>query len=191
MTPPGSCGSSPIRRFPTGGFAHSFGLEAAWQQGEVNAGSLARFVRDAIVQAGRGGVPFVSAAHDDPRELAAIDAQMRRLPAQSGRQSRQPRPGPRLDRRRSNVRSRAPRSRVLRRRAGAADGPALRAAVWRHAQARSTSIDSRPRACTCSASAAAHSRPPSAWALSAPPTPSGCSPNAPTISIARWRHRCS
>ena len=59
--------------FPVGGYAHSFGLEAAWQQGEVNAGSLARFVCDAIAQAGRGGVPFVSAAHDDPRELGTID----------------------------------------------------------------------------------------------------------------------
>ena len=59
--------------FPTGGFAHSFGLESAWQQGEVNAASLARFVRDAIAQAGRGGVPFVLAAHDDPDALPAID----------------------------------------------------------------------------------------------------------------------
>jgi urease accessory protein len=61
--------------FPTGGFAHSFGLEAAWQQGEVNAASLASFVRDAIAQAGQGGVPFVLAAHDDPDPdvLCAID----------------------------------------------------------------------------------------------------------------------
>ena len=60
--------------FPAGGFAHSFGLEAAWQQGEVDAASLPAFVRDAIVQAGRGGVPFVWAAHDDPGTLQAIDA---------------------------------------------------------------------------------------------------------------------
>jgi urease accessory protein len=60
--------------FPVGGYAHSSGLEAAWQQGEVNAASLARFVRDAIVQAGCGGVPFVTAAHDQPRELDGIDA---------------------------------------------------------------------------------------------------------------------
>jgi urease accessory protein len=61
--------------FPTGGFAHSFGLEAAWQQGEVNAASMERFVRDAIAQAGQGGVPFVAAAHDDPDAdvLQAID----------------------------------------------------------------------------------------------------------------------
>jgi urease accessory protein len=59
--------------FPAGGFAHSFGLEAAWQQGEVDAASLPSFVRDAIGQAGRGGVPFVGAAHDDPDRLPAID----------------------------------------------------------------------------------------------------------------------
>jgi urease accessory protein len=60
--------------FPVGGYAHSSGLEAAWQQGEVNNGSVARFVCDAIAQAGRGGVPFVAAAYDEPGELAVIDA---------------------------------------------------------------------------------------------------------------------
>src|SRR5436190_17464471 len=60
--------------FPAGGFAHSSGLEAAWQQGEVNARSLDRFVRDAVSQAGRGSVPFVLAAHDEPRELGVVDA---------------------------------------------------------------------------------------------------------------------
>jgi urease accessory protein len=60
--------------FPAGGFAHSFGLEAAWQQGEVDAASLPRFVRDAVAQAGRGGVPFVTAAHHTLGALAEIDA---------------------------------------------------------------------------------------------------------------------
>ena len=60
--------------FPAGGFAHSSGLESAWQQGEVNAGSLDRFVRDAVSQAGRGSLPFVLAAHDEPGELGVIDA---------------------------------------------------------------------------------------------------------------------
>jgi urease accessory protein len=60
--------------FPAGGFAHSFGLEAAWQQGEVDAASLARFVRDVITQAGRGGVPFVAAAHENPDSLDEVDA---------------------------------------------------------------------------------------------------------------------
>ena len=59
--------------FPAGGFAHSSGLEAAWQQGEVNAGSLGRFVRDAVSQAGRGSLPFVLAAHDEPRDLGVVD----------------------------------------------------------------------------------------------------------------------
>jgi urease accessory protein len=59
--------------FPAGGFAHSYGLEAAWQQGEVDAASLPAFVRDAIAQAGHGGLPFVLAAFDDPQSLAVID----------------------------------------------------------------------------------------------------------------------
>jgi urease accessory protein len=59
--------------FPAGGFAHSYGLEAAWQQGDVDASSLPAFVRDGIVQAGRGGLPFVMAAFDDPDSLLVID----------------------------------------------------------------------------------------------------------------------
>jgi len=60
--------------FPAGGFAHSFGLEAAWQQGEVDEASLPGFVRDAIAQAGYSGLPFALAAHDDPSSLALFDA---------------------------------------------------------------------------------------------------------------------
>jgi urease accessory protein len=59
--------------FPAGAFAHSFGLEAAHQQGEVDAASLAGFVRDAIAQAGHGALPFVLAAFDDPRRLDLVD----------------------------------------------------------------------------------------------------------------------
>lgn len=59
--------------FPAGGFAHSYGLEAAWQQGEVDASSLPAFVGDTIAQAGHGGLPFVMAAFDDPDSLLAID----------------------------------------------------------------------------------------------------------------------
>jgi len=59
--------------FPAGGFAHSYGLEAAWQQGEVDAASLPSFVRDAIAQAGHSGLPFVLAAFDDPGSLFVID----------------------------------------------------------------------------------------------------------------------
>src|SRR6187397_3225710 len=59
--------------FPAGGFAHSFGLEAAWQQGEVTASTLPSFVRDVVIQAGRGGLPFVAAAHANVEHLADVD----------------------------------------------------------------------------------------------------------------------
>ena len=60
--------------FPAGGFAHSSGLEAAWQSGEVsNVGALDRFVRDIIEQAGRAGLTLVTAAHAAPDRLAALD----------------------------------------------------------------------------------------------------------------------
>ena len=62
--------------FPAGGFAHSFGLEAAWQQGEVGAASLPAFVREGVTQAGHGGLPFVLEAHSkgEAISLAVIDA---------------------------------------------------------------------------------------------------------------------
>jgi urease accessory protein len=56
--------------FPTGGFAHSFGLEAAAQAGEVK--SVAQFARDALWQAGHGALPLVRAAFEGA--LAAADA---------------------------------------------------------------------------------------------------------------------
>ena len=60
--------------FPTGGFAHSAGLEAAVQLGEVaDPAALRRFVAEALWQAGYGGIPLVRAAHEDPRRLAALD----------------------------------------------------------------------------------------------------------------------
>lgn len=61
--------------FPTGGFAHSGGLEAAVQHGEVRgAGELRRFVRDLLWQAGLGAVPLLNAAHREPSALPALDA---------------------------------------------------------------------------------------------------------------------
>lgn len=49
---------------PTGGFAHSAGLEAAWQQGRVaDTQQLLGFVRAAVGQAAHSGAPFVAAAH--------------------------------------------------------------------------------------------------------------------------------
>ncbi|MFP2912429.1 urease accessory protein UreF, partial [Pyxidicoccus sp. 3LFB2] len=50
--------------FPTGGFAHSGGLEAAVQAGEVRGASeLRRFVRELLWQAGHGALPLLGAAH--------------------------------------------------------------------------------------------------------------------------------
>jgi urease accessory protein len=61
--------------FPTGGFAHSSGLEAAWQSGEVTTASeLSRFVRDCLWQTGHGVLPLASAAHRDPNRLEELDA---------------------------------------------------------------------------------------------------------------------
>ena len=60
--------------FPSGSFAHSFGLEAAWQQGEVDAASLIAFVREAIEQAGAAMLPFVTHGHTHPDGIAEADA---------------------------------------------------------------------------------------------------------------------
>jgi urease accessory protein len=60
--------------FPTGGFAHSAGLEAAVQAREVtSAEGLRRFLRDALWQAGCSALPLVRAAHEDPAALPALD----------------------------------------------------------------------------------------------------------------------
>ncbi len=59
--------------FPTGGFAHSAGLEAAAQQGEVAEGGVAHWARQSVWQTGYSSLPFVGAAHDAPRALAALD----------------------------------------------------------------------------------------------------------------------
>jgi urease accessory protein len=56
--------------FPSGGFAHSFGLEAAAQAGEVE--SVQRFALDALWQAGHGALPLVRTAFEG--ELAAADS---------------------------------------------------------------------------------------------------------------------
>jgi urease accessory protein len=58
--------------FPTGGFAHSCGLEAASQAGEAQ--DLLGFARDAIWQAGYGALPLARAAYLEPAALPALDA---------------------------------------------------------------------------------------------------------------------
>lgn len=61
--------------FPAGGFAHSGGLEAAWQSGEVaDADALRQFLRQSVLQAGRGALPLVNQAHAAPERIAGLDA---------------------------------------------------------------------------------------------------------------------
>ena len=60
--------------FPTGLFAHSAGLEAAWQHGEVrDAGDLHAFLEASILQAGYAAVPFTNAVFRSPDQLEALD----------------------------------------------------------------------------------------------------------------------
>src|SRR5690348_9978767 len=61
--------------FPTGGFAHSSGLEAAWQHGEVrNRAELLSFVEANLDQLGHAALPFVLSAFDAPEKLGEIDS---------------------------------------------------------------------------------------------------------------------
>jgi urease accessory protein len=64
--------------FPTGGFAHSSGLEAAIQAGVVGgARGVRQFVEEAILAAAHGAMPIAGAAWDadlDDERLAEIDA---------------------------------------------------------------------------------------------------------------------
>ena len=59
--------------FPTGGFVHSGGLEAAWQCGAVNSASLPDYLEDALLQCAMSQLPFARATFDDPLALAARD----------------------------------------------------------------------------------------------------------------------
>ncbi len=61
--------------FPTGGFAHSLGLEAAWQHGEVrNRTELLSFIEAGLHQLGHASLPFVMASFDEPKKLGEFDA---------------------------------------------------------------------------------------------------------------------
>lgn len=60
--------------FPTGGFAHSSGLEAVWQHGEVGGRvELVAFIETSLDQLGHASSPFVTAAFDAPEKLAEFD----------------------------------------------------------------------------------------------------------------------
>lgn len=61
--------------FPTGAFAHSGGLEAAWQAGEIaDAHGLAEWVAAALRQAGHSALPLVRAGWEGTPSLAELDA---------------------------------------------------------------------------------------------------------------------
>jgi urease accessory protein len=60
--------------FPTGAFAHSWGLESAWQHGEIDGpDALHRFLDASVQQTARASVPLMNAVYDDPGRLEAID----------------------------------------------------------------------------------------------------------------------
>jgi urease accessory protein len=60
--------------FPTGGFAHSGGLEAAWQHGEIrNADELRSFLESNIWQLSCGFIPILMEAHGQSMPLAELD----------------------------------------------------------------------------------------------------------------------
>ena len=60
--------------FPVGTFAHSWGLEAAWQAGHLDDdAALHRFLTETIRQTGRGALPLVDAAYRRPERLEELD----------------------------------------------------------------------------------------------------------------------
>jgi urease accessory protein len=61
--------------FPTGGFAHSAGLEAAWQHGEISRpDGLNDFIHASLEQCGHALLPFVAAAFDLPDQVSGHDS---------------------------------------------------------------------------------------------------------------------
>jgi urease accessory protein len=59
--------------FPTGGFAHSAGLEAALAHGEAaTPEALDTFVASHLWNAGHASMPFVAAAHDRAADVRAL-----------------------------------------------------------------------------------------------------------------------
>src|SRR5687767_15070750 len=61
--------------FPSGGFAHSAGLEASLQHGYiVDRRGVHAFAKQTISQCGRSALPLVTGAHRVPDDLAKLDA---------------------------------------------------------------------------------------------------------------------
>jgi urease accessory protein len=60
--------------FPTGTFAHSWGLEAAWHQGEIDTpDALEAYAAATAQQAAWAAIPLVNAAHRNPDRLESLD----------------------------------------------------------------------------------------------------------------------
>ena len=60
--------------FPSGGFAHSAGLEAAVQWGELEpSGRLDLFLRESLVQASYGAIPIIGALHRQQQSFRELD----------------------------------------------------------------------------------------------------------------------
>jgi urease accessory protein len=60
--------------FPTGAFAHSWGLEAAWQHGELEShDALRRFLDAAVQQAGFATLPLLNAGYQRLDDLERLD----------------------------------------------------------------------------------------------------------------------
>lgn len=61
--------------FPTGGFAHSGGLEAAWQGGEIpGLAALETFAVAVLEQTGRGTLPLLNVVYGEPSRFDELDA---------------------------------------------------------------------------------------------------------------------
>ena len=61
--------------FPSGGFAHSGGVEAAFQFGEIRRrDTVIAFLEAALNQAGNGALPFVNAAFNQVEAFSMIDS---------------------------------------------------------------------------------------------------------------------
>jgi urease accessory protein len=61
--------------FPSGGFAHSWGLEAAYQAGEVASdAALRRFLRDSVWQTGHAVLPAMTTTFREPDRFEEMDA---------------------------------------------------------------------------------------------------------------------
>lgn len=60
--------------FPTGAFSHSFGLEAAYQHGEIrDVEDVRAFARAGVLQAAHGVMPLVNAAYRAPERFDELD----------------------------------------------------------------------------------------------------------------------